>query len=69
MSEAEEFEGKMYELEQQLQDKDEHLWYLFEEESGSFWEELGVNNWCDAFKQDAIGCVTYKKVLKSYLKD
>ena len=69
MSEAEEFEGVMYQLEDALADKSRHLWYAFEKESGDFWDSVEANNWKEAFEKDAMSCISYKQVLLSYLKD
>lgn len=61
------FLQSMADLEEQLEERSPELWYNFEEESGNFWRELGVEDWREAFKADPMGCRAFKEKLESFL--
>ena len=63
------FQQHMADLESQLEKNDMPEWQRFEVESGDLWRELGVEDWREAFKKDAMACIAFREELESIIKD
>jgi len=63
------FAGRMDDLEEDLQEKDNAMWLRWEKATGKYWEQIEVSDWAEAWRKDREKCEHYSNKLEELVEE